>query len=54
MSARLGRTLGDIMMGTMEGFTLAKYGLMESNDYGRLQRSIALQVKPLIARTRTT
>ena len=54
MSARSGRILGDIMMGTMEGYTPARYGLMKSNDYGRLQRSIALQVKPLTARTRTT
>ena len=53
MSADLGGSLGDIVMGTMEGFTPAKYGLMESKNSGRLQRSIALQVEPLTARTRT-
>ena len=54
MLAGLGGSLGDIVMATTEGFTPAKYGEMESNDNGRLQRSITLQVEPLTARTRTT
>ena len=47
MSAGLGGNLGDIVIGTTEGFTSAKYGLLEN-------RSIALQVEPLTPRTRTT
>ena len=33
-SAGLGGSLGDIVIGTPEGFTPAKYELMEGKDYG--------------------